>query len=423
MPDSQAIVLAIGVGPFNLGLAALSHQLPDVTVVGLDRSESFEWHPGMMLPEATIQVPFMADLVTLADPTSPFSFLNYLKTRGEIYNFYIRESFFPYRSEYSQYCSWVANQLPDLHWNRDVIDITYDPQQNIFIAHTDGPHGTEEFHGTHLVLGTGTQPAIPSTWPQDSRILHTSHYLSSRDDTLQQDHVTVVGSGQSASEVYLDLLRSHPGRVDWFTRSARHHPMDITQLTLEMTSPDYIDYFDGLTAAQQVTLNANEVHLYKGTSAKTLSEIYALLDHKRINGQPLGEILTNVSIDHIETDQDHLTLELQHKVTQQRARRQSNTVICGTGYQHPELKLLDNLRSMLRTVDGSLVADRNGALDTTGSRIFSQNTRAWKHHLTGPDLGLGAYRNSLILNKLTGRTSYHVEKSFAHQQFGLPESS
>ncbi len=29
----------------------------------------------MMLDDATIQVPFLADLVTMADPTSPFSFL------------------------------------------------------------------------------------------------------------------------------------------------------------------------------------------------------------------------------------------------------------------------------------------------------------------------------------------------------------
>ena len=33
----------------------------------------------MLLEDSTLQTPFMSDLVTLADPTSPYSFLNYLK--------------------------------------------------------------------------------------------------------------------------------------------------------------------------------------------------------------------------------------------------------------------------------------------------------------------------------------------------------
>ena len=37
----------------------------------------------------------MSDLVTLADPTSPYSFLNYLKEKGRLYSFYIRENFYP----------------------------------------------------------------------------------------------------------------------------------------------------------------------------------------------------------------------------------------------------------------------------------------------------------------------------------------
>ena len=72
------------------------------------RADEFRWHPGMMLEGATIQVPFLADLVTMADPTSPYSFLTYLKATGRLYPFYIRESFYPLRAEYDAYCRWVA---------------------------------------------------------------------------------------------------------------------------------------------------------------------------------------------------------------------------------------------------------------------------------------------------------------------------
>ena len=101
----------IGVGPFNLGLAALTAPVDGVDAVFLERRDSFDWHPGMMLEPAHLQVPFMADLVTLADPTSPYSFLNFLKQTGRLYRFYIRENFYPLRTEYNQYCQWVAGQL------------------------------------------------------------------------------------------------------------------------------------------------------------------------------------------------------------------------------------------------------------------------------------------------------------------------
>ena len=56
-PDNGRIydVAGIGVGPFNLGLAALSEPLEDLDCVFLDRRESFDWHPGMMLEPAQAQ--------------------------------------------------------------------------------------------------------------------------------------------------------------------------------------------------------------------------------------------------------------------------------------------------------------------------------------------------------------------------------
>ncbi|MEV4423703.1 SidA/IucD/PvdA family monooxygenase, partial [Patulibacter sp. NPDC049589] len=118
--------VAIGVGPFNLGLAALTADLPDVDGVFLEQRAEFDWHPGLMIDGVTIQVPFMADLVTMADPTSRFSFLNYLKQVGRLYPFYIRESFYPLRAEYNEYCKWVAGQLPSIRWSTRVDTVTHD---------------------------------------------------------------------------------------------------------------------------------------------------------------------------------------------------------------------------------------------------------------------------------------------------------
>lgn len=105
LPDPHDFI-GIGLGPFNLGLACLTEPIDELNGVFLESKPDFEWHAGMFLEGAHLQTPFMSDLVTMADPTSPYSFLNYLKERGRLYSFYIRENFYPLRTEYNDYCRW-----------------------------------------------------------------------------------------------------------------------------------------------------------------------------------------------------------------------------------------------------------------------------------------------------------------------------
>ena len=120
---------AIGLGPFNLGLACLTDPLRGsdyLDGVFLEARDRFDWHPGMLLDDATLQVPFLADLVTMADPTSRWSFLNYLKQHGNLYPFYIRESFYPLRREYDDYCRWAAESLPGVRFGQAVTGVEHD---------------------------------------------------------------------------------------------------------------------------------------------------------------------------------------------------------------------------------------------------------------------------------------------------------
>jgi lysine N6-hydroxylase len=80
-------VIGVGIGPFNLGLAALLAPLDDVDAVHFEAKPAFSWHAGLMVEGTTLQVPFLADLVTLADPTSRYSFLNYLHHHDRLYRF------------------------------------------------------------------------------------------------------------------------------------------------------------------------------------------------------------------------------------------------------------------------------------------------------------------------------------------------
>ena len=68
----------IGVGPFNLSLAAQLDSVDGLNVRFYDRKAHFSWHPGMMLPDVELQTSFLKDLVTATNPTSPWSFVAYL---------------------------------------------------------------------------------------------------------------------------------------------------------------------------------------------------------------------------------------------------------------------------------------------------------------------------------------------------------
>ena len=61
------------------------------------------------------------------------------------------------------------------------------------------------------------------------------------------------------------------------------------------------------------------------------------------------------------------------------------------------------------------------AVDVTGREVFVQNAEEHTHGFVAPDLGMGAHRSATILNAVTGREAYPVEKRVATQTFGVPE--
>jgi len=60
----------VGVGPFNLSIAALADGQP-IDARFLEAEDVFRWHPGMMLPDARLQMSPLKDLVTPVEPTNP----------------------------------------------------------------------------------------------------------------------------------------------------------------------------------------------------------------------------------------------------------------------------------------------------------------------------------------------------------------
>ncbi|MGE6474356.1 lysine N(6)-hydroxylase/L-ornithine N(5)-oxygenase family protein [Psychrobacter sp. NPDC078631] len=460
-------IIGIGVGPFNLSLAALLTKT-DVTAKFFEQKAEFNWHKGMILPNTTLQVPFMADLVTLIDPTSPYSFLNYLHTQHRLLKFYFLEEFKIYRKEYNHYCQWVAGQLDSLNFDAAVIDVAFNDSNDGFLVTVSEQGIQNTYHAKNLVIGTGTQATLPPSL-QDiakqapNRCMHTAHFADNFDldslksnrldlnSTKAEDKLTkilVLGSGQSSAEVYRTLFdQQFDGddstnddlkfQLDWMTRSAGFFPMEYSPLGLEHFSPAYTDYFYHLDSATKPQVTAKQDLLYKGMGFETIRDIYHRLYERSITNQDLhSTLLSNCEVVEaalttmLEEPEPTDTIKL---VVKQREQNQSFTadydcVIAGTGYRYGLPECLNTLLPAIAHDEFEQpIIDRNYALkyvltdqkdNATDGKIFVQNQEVHTHGVGAPDLGLGAYRAGCIVNQLTGEQTYDTDALKVFQNFG-----
>ncbi|MFI0719976.1 lysine N(6)-hydroxylase/L-ornithine N(5)-oxygenase family protein [Streptomyces sp. NPDC021224] len=421
--ETTADFVAIGLGPFNLGLACLAEPVEGLDGVFLESKPDFDWHSGMFLEGSTLQTPFLSDLVTLADPTSPFSFLNYLKESGRLYAFYIRESFYPLREEFNDYCRWAAARIPGIRFGRTATEVTYDEADGLYTVTADTG---EIFRAPRLVLGTGTPPYLPPACEGlGGDAVHTSGYLPAREQLRRKSSVTVVGSGQSAAEIYHDLLQDieiYGYHLTWVTRSPRFFPLEYTKLTLEMTSPEYVDYFHALPAATRDRLNAAQKSLYKGINSELINAVFDLLYVKSRRGKVPTRLLTNTSLVHAAYDTPDApgayTLGLRQDEQGIDHTLTTEGLVLATGYRYRTPGFLAPVRDRIRRDEqGRFAVTRDYAVDVTGSGIFVQNAELHTHGFASPDLGMAAYRNSRIIRQLLGREHYRVETAIAFQEF------
>ncbi|MBD8019905.1 SidA/IucD/PvdA family monooxygenase [Brevibacterium gallinarum] len=264
-PDDATVVDVVGVGfgPANMALAAALSELPASeapTAVFLDAAAGPQWHAGMLLPDASLQVSYIKDLVTLRNPCSQLSFLNFLVAHDRIQDFFNRGSSEPLRVEFAAYLQWAAEQLGE--WVRYSHRVTsIEPiaaagdtaaeavagdsagaggasagSESIigYIVRAETPDGPRTYVARDVVLACGLQPYTPAEFGIHERLIHSADYLH-RIGTLPIDEqgsdaqpgdrqpgdvseagraarteLVVIGGGQSGAEVCLDLRERFP---------------------------------------------------------------------------------------------------------------------------------------------------------------------------------------------------------------------
>jgi lysine N6-hydroxylase len=442
-PAAPRDLVGVGIGPFNLSLAALAHPLTGLDAVFYDQRPAFDWHPGLLIDGARIQVPFLADLVTLADPTSPWTFLNYLKARGRLFPFYFAERFHIQRAEYDAYCRWVSENLTGLHFGHQVDAVRWNPERELFevdFTQLDSDGEAEALGRTYtknIVLGVGTAPYVPDPLKplveaHGVPVIHAADYLAHRDTLLAAEHITVVGSGQTGAEVFLDLLRARPAgreKLHWLGRSEAFAPMEYSKLGLEHFTPDYTRYFHALAEPVRDRLVGSQWQLHKGIDADTIAAIHDELYRRTMHGGWPDAVLTpGVRVrtaGRIATTK--VELHLEHLQQNTRSRLTTDAVVLATGYRERPLgRILAGLDPYLRRdsaerprIDGQFRLVLDPCVTGSGCQVYVQNAEVHTHGVGAPDLGLAAWRSATILNSLTGKEPYSLPGRTAFTTFGL----
>ncbi|MBF6181724.1 lysine N(6)-hydroxylase/L-ornithine N(5)-oxygenase family protein [Nocardia otitidiscaviarum] len=430
MSDIESVdILAIGAGPFNIGLAAMASTVDDVEVLVVDSVEEFHWHPGMMFEEAKLQVSFLSDLVSLVDPTHPMSFLAYLADVDRLYPFLVREDFFPTRREYEAYLLWAVRRLSSLRFSTTVDAVHWDDAHDRFEVSVTSGGTTSTIHAGHIVVGVGTEPAIPAALTTASpKLVHSADYLHHRDDAHAAGAVTVIGSGQSGAEIVVDLLEANLDggpAVQWWTRTPWFAPLDFTKLSLEMTTPAYMEYFHGLPEDTRDRVRAGHWQFHKGISTDTLDRLHDLLYRRELKEklQPV-RLRNGVVVEGIDTlDDGRLRIRGRHRDTGALLAHTADMVVAATGYQPRAQAFLDPIADRLhRDTKGRLVIEGNHAVaaDTAlAGRVFVANAEAHAVGVSAPNLDIGAMRNAKILNSVLGREVYRLQRNTAFTSFGV----
>jgi lysine N6-hydroxylase len=408
--DVTLDAVGVGVGPFNLSLAALLAPT-GFNARFFDRTVGFQWHPGLLFPEATIQVSYLKDLVTLVDPTSPYSFVAFLRAHRRLYRFINRTEARVSRKEFNQYLQWVAGALPNVEFGAEVREVGLEAHS--FTVQLD----RRLLHTKAIVLGTGLVPNIPD-WARPylgNKVFHSNDFLRHPIDATGRV-VAVVGGGQSSAEVLWHLLLdiTHlPARLVWASNRSNFLPLDESPFTNELFNPVYSDYFYSLTQEQRDILLAEQRLASDGISQSLLARIYDRLYDlefleaagRRVNLLPGHEV---VDMQHSSAGCD---LALRDRWGASRTVR-ADMIVLGTGSSYALPEAMRPLAARVSWDRDGLPVRADFSVEWDGPpelRIYAQDAARHMRGVADPNLSLMAWRSAIIANSLLGREVYGVQ--------------
>ncbi|CAI8972289.1 lysine N(6)-hydroxylase/L-ornithine N(5)-oxygenase family protein [Pseudomonas sp. IT-P176] len=353
-------VIGVGFGPSNLALAiALEEQAETAgrraNSLFLDRQTDYHWHGDTLVSQSELQISFLKDLVTLRNPTSRHSFVNYLQQHGRLIDFINLGTFYPCRMEYSDYLRWVAGHFREqcAYGNRvDRVEpvIGMDGSVELLDVVSVDSQGREHRRRTRsVVVGTGGTPRIPAVFRDlrdDDRVFHHSRYLSritqQRCARGEPMRIAVVGGGQSAAEAFIDLNDSYPNvKVDLILRSEVLKPADDSPFVNQIFAPENTHlFFDQPESERERLISEFHNTNYSVVDLNLIEQIYAILYRQKVSKRERHAFRCRTQVQSATSGEHGVRLHLRDVATGQEEVQHYDAVILATGYERTSHKTL-----------------------------------------------------------------------------------
>ena len=359
LEDEQPVydLVGVGFGPSNLSLAvALAEH--NAKAVGTDRADvitahfverqpRFGWHRGMLIEDATMQVSFLKDLVTLRNPSSEYSFLSYLHDRGRLIDFINHKTLFPLRVEFHDYLEWCAARVDDqVTYGHDVLNIDpveVDGEVRYFDIVTHSGGSSDEplrLRARNVIMATGLSANLPDGVTAGERVWHNSELLRrvASLDTDAAQRFVVVGAGQSAAETTAFLHERFP-RAEVCSVFSRYgySPSDDSPFANRIFDPAAVDaYFDAPEPLKQRLMDYHANTNYSAVDLELIEDLYRRTYREKVLGAQRLRWFNASRVTEVDAAEDGVRAVVESTATGARTVLAADAIVYATGYRPDE---------------------------------------------------------------------------------------
>jgi L-ornithine N5-oxygenase len=407
-------LIGIGFGPSNIALAiALDEKRQAggrVSSLFIERQPSFMWHKNMLLDHAHMQVAFLKDLVTLRNPTSRFSFINYLHEKERLLDFINLKTFYPSRHEFNDYFSWAAAQFEDqCLYGEEVFELLPERQGSevtlLRVRSRDQAGVVHERLARNIVISIGGTVNIPECFrpfKDDPRIFHSHGYLQGIAANAGAQRIAVIGAGQSAAEIFMDLHgRPHAPQVDLVMRARAIKPSDASPFVNEIFNPEFVDHMFNRPADERSEMLREFRHTnYACPDLELIEQIFKVLYEQKVKGQQHHRFLRRHEVQGVQARSDTIELRLRDINAEREVTAHYDAVVLATGYAREQHK---SLLAPLAAYLPGFETDRHYRLRSVPAfrpGVFLQGASEASHGLSDTLLSVTAVRAGEILQAL-----------------------
>jgi len=414
-------VLGIGFGPSNIALMIAFEELGSKHNIHFVESRSeAAWHPDMLLQGSDIQNNPLRDLVTPRNPCSRYSFTNYLKSEGRLFDYLNLGLSYPFRKDYARYVAWAARFFESrVDYGAYAQAITVDAEAGRW--HVDTSVGP--FSARSIVLGNGRSRNVPEIFSPvlGARVFHLCDYLG-RINALSSSvrRIGILGASQSAVEIQNDLMARFPHlEVHAIHRSFAMRQKDTSPFSDRVYFPEFVDYFYSADDRAKHDLRGQlRSTNYSSADIDVLRKLYTTIYEERLDGRTRFHIHNNTEVEKVVADGDNLKLSLREKFQDVQSELVLDAVVLATGFKdigaaegcelYP--KILEGVASTLaRRSDGALDVERDYSVTSDSGLALYLNGLCESSHGLGDagSFSLVSLRSLEILNSL----EKYLEKS------------